>query len=760
MNRILLLIFILFYSNIVFSQKKVSLEFKQQILEKVIDKLEEDFEIKYSYVDSIIKEKTIYLNKKKYSLEEVNLEIETQTKLKIAKLSDRYYSIFKDTIEVNKMIQLDEILIESFLVKGIKKNKEKYILFPRKTEILPGVTDADVFLSLQQLPGVKSPNETATGLYVRGGTPDQNLLMLDGIRLFHPGHLFGMISGVNPTIVEKVSFYNKGTNSKYGERISSVIELETSNELQKKTKTIAGINGLNADLFFQTPLVKEKLDIQLSARKSFTELVQSYTFNQLANKVFQNTDFKLFNNSNKFQFSDYTLKLIYKPNEKSIFTISGISIDNNLNYNYKINQDSISNQEMKILNNGLSINWIKKYSNSFQHKTNIYFSKYDFQYLKRNDYTTTKNFEAFKKLNRIINSGIDIDFNSIINDKISLDYGIQISGNDVSHLLNSYNQDLGIDVNSNRVYSVVSSGYINYKIINKNWNSQIGLRYNYFSKVDKQTIEPRILIQNTISKVLIFQLTYERKNQQINQVRENVANDLSLENYVWVLGGSDKYPIQKASQYSAGFIYKKANWLIDLDAYYKNIDGITSFNFGIFNQNQNQTNRGNGFTKGFDVFLQKETKFIRTSFTYSYQDSQNRFENLNSFNFFPSNANIKHAVNITCLKNWNSFSMALGWFWHSGKPYSIIDSNSNTYNADNLNDYHRMDISMDYKFSTKKLNFKTGFSIYNVYNRKSLISREYERKYTSFSDFTNERFVKQDYYSLGFTPNVFLRVYF
>jgi hypothetical protein len=104
--------------------------------------------------------------------------------------------------------------------------------------------------------------------------------------------------------------------------------------------------------------------------------------------------------------------------------------------------------------------------------------------------------------------------------------------------------------------------------------------------------------------------------------------------------------------------------------------------------------------------------------------------------------------------------MALGWFWHSGKPYSIIDSNSNTYNADNLNDYHRMDISMDYKFSTKKLNFKTGFSIYNVYNRKSLISREYERKYTSFSDFTNERFVKQDYYSLGFTPNVFLRVYF
>jgi hypothetical protein len=759
MNSFWLSVLLTFCTISVFSQSKSQLQFSAVALDKVIVKIEKEFEVKYSYVDTIIIGKKVTLEKKFYTLDEINLEIEKQTQLKTSKISERYYSIFSENT-IQNTIQLEEILVESFLVKGIQKANQKYILSPKNSEILPGITDADVFLSLQQLPGVRSPNETATGLHVRGGTADQNLVLYDGIRLFHPGHLFGMISGINPNTIKKVTFYEKATNPKYGERIASTIVIETSTDFSEKTKVEAGINSLNADINVQIPLIKNKLDVQLSGRKSFTESVQSYTFNQLANKVFQNTDFKTFNNENKFQFHDYSAKIIYQPTAKSLFTFTGLSIDNSLNYSTRDEDFSVSNQEMKIYNTGYSFNWIKNYSESFSHRILVYYSVYDFNYVKRKQAQMTENFEAFKKLNRIVNSGAEINFSAILSEKVVLDFGYQVSGNDVSHLFNSFNQNVGFDLNLGRLYDVVHTGFTNFSHKYRGWNSQLGLRYNYYSKLDFYTFEPRIFLQNKISTAFIVQLSYERKNQQLSQVRENIANDLSLENYIWVLGDNAKYDIQTANQFTAGLIYKKNNWTLDFDTYFKTFDGISNVNLGFLNQNE--SNSGNGFTKGADLFVQKITNSWRTSFTYSYQDTQNRFENLNNNAYFQSNASNTHLLNAIVYKSWNKFTASIGWVWHTGKPFSDIDENGVilALNQDNLPNYHRMDFSIDYTFSIKNSKFKTGISMYNLYNRKSLLSREYERKYASFSDFTNERYERQDFYSLGFTPNVFFRISF
>jgi len=672
MNRAFRYILLLFLTNSVYSQSKIEFQFTNVPLEKVISKIENKFEIKYSYLDSIVTDKYFSVGKNKYSLEEINLEIERQTQLKISQLTSRYYSI-STAVNHQKTIQLDEILIESFLVRGIQKTSQKFILSPKKSEILPGFIDSDVFLSLQQLPGVRSPNETATGLHIRGGTPDQNLILLDGIRLFHPGHLFGMISGINPNIVEKVDFYNEATNPKFGERISSVIDLKTSTQFSQKPKFDAGLNSLYGDFFVQLPLLKNKLDVQLSGRKSFTELAQSYTFNQLANKVFQNTDFKTFTNDNTFQFFDYSAKILYQLSPKSLLSFTALSIDNSLNYSNKVTSDANSNQEMQILNNGYSLNWNKKYSEVFSHQLVVHYSIYDFQYQRKLDFNSSTNFEAFKKLNRIINSGAELNFTSVLNSKIALDYGYQISGNDVSHLFNSFNQDLGVDLSSGRLYDIVHAGFTNFTFKNKSWSSQFGIRYNYYSKINLSTFEPRVFIQNKITDAFILQASFERKNQQLSQVRENVANDLSLENYIWVLGDANKYNIQTANQFSTGLIFKKNQWLIDFDVYLKTIDGISNVNFGFINQSENQTNRGNGFTKGLDFFVQKIANDWRTTFTYSYQDSQNRFENLNQNAYFQSNTNNKHAVNFSLIRKWKKFSATMGWFWHTGKPFSVLE---------------------------------------------------------------------------------------
>ncbi|UPT70095.1 MAG: TonB-dependent receptor plug domain-containing protein [Flavobacterium sp. JAD_PAG50586_2] len=732
-------------------------------IEKVLSDVEEKFDVKYSYVDSITSGKEITLPKALYSLDEINTKITKQTGFRIVKIDSRFYSVVQDTEAISiKTITLDDVIVESFLAKGINKTSEKVVLYPQKVQTLPGVTDADILLTLQQLPGVKSPNETASGLHVRGSTSDQNLILWNGIRLYHPGHLFGMISGINPNVEQTVNYYNKAVNPKFGERISSVIDIRTSDKITDKTKINGGINGLNADLYAQTSLIKGKLGIQLSGRKSFTEWLQTPTFNQLARKVFQNTNFSDFNSQNQFGFQDYSAKLNYKPNSNSELSLTGLWIDNNLDFKNKNSDATINSQDMAISNFGFSLNWFQKYSQRLQQKLLLFYSSYDFEYEKIQQYSASE-FEGFKKLNHVIDSGMELNFSFSVNEKLHWDFGYQLFGNDVSHLFNSYNQNLGVILDLRHNYNVTQVGYSFLKYDYQKWNFQAGVRYNYYSQLESNSFEPRIMVQRKFTDSFIWQVSYEGKSQVSSQIREDFANDLSLENYVWVSAAKRSYPIQRANQYTTGFIYKKNSWLLDVDGYFKTISGITSFTFDFQNQYDLNIQKGKGFTKGVDVLLQKSAASWRAWMTYTFEDSQNKFDAINQNEYFRTNSNIKHALNFSLYKKWGNYNLALGWFWHTGKPYSSINDDGEmvSYNSETLPNYHRLDVSGFYQFQdSKDRQYKIGVSIYNLYNRQKVISKELERDFAEIGDFLTPKYSVQNYYSLGITPNIFFRLSF
>jgi hypothetical protein len=354
-----------------------------------------------------------------------------------------------------------------------------------------------------------------------------------------------------------------------------------------------------------------------------------------------------------------------------------------------------------------------------------------------------------------------LNFAYVISEKSNIEFGYQFLGNDISHLLNSYNQDVAIDLNLKHRYNVTQVGYVFFKQDFESWSFQPGVRYNYYSKIKATSFEPRFLVQNKLSESLIWQVSYERRSQILSQVRENAANDLSLENYVWILSDNDKYPIQKANQFTAGIIYKNNGWLLDVDSYYKSLAGITSFTLGFLSQNDTSIHHGKGFTKGVDILLQKSTPTWRAWATYTYQDSQNKFEDLNEGNYFQANSSIKHSLNVAVNKKWNNYLLTLGWFWHSGKPYSNIDQDGQitSYNSETLPNYHRLDISGSYEFKNKRgHSYKIGISVYNLYNRNEIISKEFERQYSGIADLAHPRYLMQNYYSLQITPNVFLRI--
>lgn len=763
MKYLISLFVTLVFAPISWSQnsEKISFAYNSKPIYKVLDDIERKFDIKYSYIDSILTDKKITLPKSLYSLEEINAEITKQTSLKIIRIDERFYSLVIEETPIN-VYALEDVLVEGFLAKGIDKTSQKVVLYPQKVQTLPGVTDADILLTLQQLPGVKSPNETASGLHIRGSTPDQNLILWDGIRLYHPGHLFGMISAINPNVEQTVNYYNKATNPKFGERISSVIDIKTLDKISDKAKVGAGINALNGDLYLQLPLIKNKLGLQLSGRKSFTEWLQSPTFSQLAKKVFQNTNFKDFNDRNQFGFQDYSAKLNFKPNDKTELSLTALWIDNNLDFKTREADSSINDQEMAISNYGFSLNWKQSYSSRFKQKTMVFYSAYDFDYEKIK-HTSSSEYEGYKKLNRIIDSGAEFNFTFDINENLHWDFGYQVFGNDLSHLFNSYTQDLGVILGKAHNYNITHAAYSFLKYDFNKWNLQAGVRHNYFTQIEAHSFEPRLLVQCQLTESLVWQLSYERKSQISSQIREDFTNDLSLENYIWVLAAKDSYPVQKANQFTSGFIFKKNSWLIDVDAYFKNIFGITSFTFDFQNQYDLNFHKGKGFTKGVDVLLQKSAPSWRAWATYTFQDSQNKFEDINNSDYFKVNSNTKHAFTVSFYKKINNFNLVMGWFWHTGKPYSSINDAGQitSYNSETLPDYHRLDISGFYQFKGgNDWTYKVGLSVYNIYNRHKIISKELERKFAELGDFLTPQYSLQNYYSLGITPNVFLRVNF
>ena len=761
MKKWLGVIFLVLCCHTGWSQKVPKSTFyqKNQPVEKLILDMEVKFDIKFSFVTNLLENNLISIPKKKYSLVELIQIIEQQTRFQIIKIDDRYYSVVeKEQSRAENITFLNEIIVEGFLARGINKTSEKVRFEPQKVATLPGVTDADVLLSLQQLPGVKSPNETASGLHVRGGTADQNLILWDGIRLYHPGHLFGMISGINSSMVKSVEFYNKAVNPKHGERVSSIIDIKSSDAIAERVKVNAGINALNFDADVQLPLIQNKLGIQIAARKSITEWFQSTTFRQLEEKVFQNTGFNNFDNQNQFDFQDYATKINYKPNETSAFSLSGIYIGNQLNYNNMQMSGDFENQEMSISNGGTSFQWNQKYSSRFRQEVLLFYSVYDFDYLKRQVFPND-DFEAYKKLNRVVDSGLEAHFKYDFNTGTFLDFGYQLLGNDVSHLFNTFNQDLGIVLSFEQAFNVSHVGYAMYKYKTNRWQVNSGMRFTNYKNIGN-VLEPRLLAQRNLADDLIVQFSWEERSQILSQIRENTVNDLSLENYVWALSNRENYPLQKSNQTTLGCIYKKKNWLLDVDFYHKNTNGVTVSIFEFNNQNVSTVYTGKATTNGLDVLIQKKQKSWSAWMTYTYQDSKNRFSGINNDAFFPINSNIRHAVSVSGNKKWNRFSLTAGWFIHSGKPFSQIDAQTQVidFNTETLSAYHRMDVSGSYEFKKWKHGiFKAGFSVYNLYNNQSIISREFERRFTNFADLTDIRYVIQNYNSLGITPNLFIR---
>ena len=637
--RLIYICFLVLLPLTVSSQEETFyIQFDDQSVAEAFAKIEDTYDVLFSYKDADISNKIISLKREIRSLTQVLDAFKLRTKLDYKIVNNRYIIINQfeqQNIAINK---LDKVIIRSYLTKGIKKNNDgSYKLLPNKLGVLPGITEPDVLESIQLLPGVLSPNETASGFFVRGGASDQNRLIWDGINIYHKGHLFGMISPLNPNVTSEIKFINKGTHARYGERLSSVIDMSSNTTISSAVKAEMGFNGINADALIEIPIIEDTLNIQGSLRRSYADVLQTYTFNQFADKVFESTKINNSENENNmFSFLDYTMKLNYKPNTSNSFYASVISIDNELDYVVSDSQNNKAfNDKLVTSNMGYGLGWKVMWNENTTQNTTAFFSDYklNYNFITKEGDTQISDFE---KRNTIFDSGIATEVIIDRSKASQVTFGYQYVLKDVAYaFLNTTNLSFVLDTEDNTIQTHSVYGQYDYKNP-KLFNLFFGLRSTYFNELDAVRLEPRIVVYKSLIKNLKFQTTAEIKNQIISEIDETILSDLSLENRVWRLADGNAFPIINSRQVSAGFIYIKKGLSIDIDTYYKKLYNITALSLGFLNPVNSSFNIGQRNIIGLDVFAQKQFNGFNSWLSYSFNKSESRFENLNNSKDFTS----------------------------------------------------------------------------------------------------------------------------
>ncbi|WP_242203316.1 TonB-dependent receptor plug domain-containing protein [Aestuariivivens insulae] len=767
----------------IIAQQTTTVNYLNTPLSEAFADLEKTFNVKFSFNSEIVNNRAITFNLSEATLDEILINIEEQLFLKFKKESNRYYTVKLVKKQLTDTQELDEVLIEEYITSGISNDKDdaSVSISPEKLGILPGLTEPDVLQSIQLIPGVQSPSETASDLFIRGGTPDQNLILWDGIKMYHTGHFFGTISAFNPYITDQIKLYKSGTKAKYGGRIAGVIDIESDKTIPKSTEGGFGFNMTHTDAFIKAPLNK-KTAVLFSARRSITDVFDTETFRNLSKRVFQETkisngnkvfgDDEVTTTNDLFYFTDFTAKVIVNPNEKNALEVSSLYTKNKLDYGFLIEAfEEASQDKLDIVNQGISLNWKHDFNASFSHNFNAYYSNFDLEYVGTNSISGELD-NQLDKHNSIKDFGMAYNLDWNLSETSSIGLGYQFSSNQVKYKLIYEAPDSPED---NFVKSSIETNNITHALyfdhqykLDKKWFVNTGLRANYFSVINKFYIEPRLQLSTNLNPFLKFKVSGERLHQSVSEVLEFNTREFGLENQVWVLSDGEEIPILKSTQLTTGFVFSKNGWGIDYEMYYKKANGLTTLGF---DRIEDFFFKGKSNVFGIDFLVKKKIQNYRTWLSYSLINNDFEFEAINDGKKFPGNTDITHNFVWSHTYEWNHFNVSLGWNIRTGIPFTKATGIQDTpdgaeivfesTNSSRLPNYHRLDVSTTYTFNiSKKSNWKgkLGLSLLNIYNRENMLSRTYEIRQSTQNSEDELREINKT--SLGLTPNMVFRVEF
>lgn len=661
---------------------------------------------------------------------------------------------------------LEEVVKQRYLTTGIsKKNDGSILIKPKKFGILPGLIEPDVMQTMQQVPGIMSVDETISNINVRGGTHDQNLFLWNGIRMFQTGHFFGLISAFNPSLAQTISITKNGTSAFFGESVSSLVAISSQTNAIEKNSNSVSTNLISAE-FYSKLKISPTANLTISGRRSLTDFFNSPTYKNYSNRIFQNTvitnlatnEIVDYESEVDFYFYDVTAQYQQKIGKKHELNIDVIAIENDLDFRQTL-ANTNKNSSLKQSNLGANLLWKTNWSSNSSTSFSGYVSSY--RLLSKNE--RLENNQILNQKNQVLDSGFQLKHSQKLNQEITLNSGYQFNEIGVTNFDN-INLPLFSRTITNVLLTHVAIAEGIYESENKKTLLNLGIRSHYFDKFNTILVEPRIQFNQAITTDLSLVILGEQKNQTLSQIIDLQQDFLGIEKRRWTLANNTTIPIQKSNQFSLGFNYKKNNWLITLDNFYKKITGITSSSQGFQNQFELQKAIGDYTILGTELLVQKSINHFSSWISYTYNNNKYDF-NTFSTTPFPNNFDITHTISWAGIYEWHKLKLALGAKWHSGRPFTtpaqlfITETNpSIVYNSPNnsrLNDYLQVNFSASKEWTIhQKMTLQTSLSILNILNRRNSLNRFY------VVDQTNNSVESVDTYSLELTPNFMMKLSF
>ncbi|MBA3986046.1 MAG: TonB-dependent receptor, partial [Flavobacteriales bacterium] len=418
--------------------------------------------------------------------------------------------------------ELQDIVLQSIFSRGINKTKDGAITLQVESfGDLPGLTEPDVLLMVQALPGISSVDETVSNINIRGGTTDENLILWDDVRMYQNGHFFGLISAFNPYLTKQVTVYKNGTNARYGESVSGVIAMHSASEIPEKTNGGIQLNLVNMGAFGEIA-VNEKLGIFVSGRRSINDFVQTPTYTQFFNRMFQNTKITNLENviesgsldaQEDFSFYDLSLKALYKPSDTDTFQFNFLNIDNDLNFTETYSTENTENSKTSELDqNSIAggFAWKRNWRENLSTNAMVYGTYY---FLNASNLDVFSNQQIIQN-NEVLETGVKLDANLTWINNNTFSAGYQFTETGISNTQ---------DINLPRFRSFIKEVLRNHSVfISNSFNFPAtrtsltaGIRGNYFPKFNRFLVEPRINVHQKLGNGFAVEAAAELKSQSV-----------------------------------------------------------------------------------------------------------------------------------------------------------------------------------------------------------------------------------------------------
>ena len=666
------------------------------------------------------------------------------------------YSEGKLDIEMMEdVIPLKEVIIEAekdINIAGMQMGFDKLDAQSLK-KVPPVLGEVDVLRIALTLPGVQSVGEGANGINVRGGTADQNLMLINDAPIYNPTHFFGFFSSFNPDVIKSVELHKGGIPAQYGGRISSVFEVQTKEGNNKKFVGSGGISPVTARLAFEGPILKDKLSYIVGGRTTYS----NWILKQMPNPNIKNSS---------ASFYDFYGKLTYDLNDKNTIYAAGYFSDDKFKFN--------SDTTYSYTNENLSLQWKHIFNNRLYGVFSGVYSGYSYDIFSENNAVN-----AFDMNYMIRNYNGKIDFSYFPGSKHKIDFGISSMYYDLSPgTFNPKGSGSLIDpIILENEQGLESAIYLGDKFdISPKLSLYFGLRYSMYQYLGPKTVnqyaeggpitdgtktgeityddqeviatyhgpEFRFSARYSVTDESSLKLSFNKMRQYIHML----SNTTSISpTDIWKLSDSYFQP-QVGDQISLGYYKNFKNNTIEgsIEGYYKSIENLLDYKSGaqlILNDHiETDIVRGLGRSYGLEMLLKKKTGKLNGWVSYTYSraliqvDSEFKGESVNNGEFYPASFDKPHAFNL--LSNWKfsrRFSISANMTYSTGRPitypvakYSYLDIERIHYSDRNqfrIPDYFRLDLSVNVEGNHKvrKLNHSSWtFAIYNVTGRDNAYS--------------------------------------